>query len=287
MEKQRVYDGFTMRIGLALSAIVTGVVAQQPPPRSGPRPSVEVASERFDVASIKLHVSGSGYEPQSCSNGRFVSIGLSLIPIIAWAYDLNQGQMIEMRQRLPKEGGKTTLAYDIQAKSERALTKSQCKGALQALLADRFRLAFHWEFREGQVSDLVIARGGPKMPKWADTDTESGFNLTLNGTPAGAAPGAARPTGMTMQEFALSLTNLAAISSGGGDRQKPVIDKTGLDGKYKIDLKFSNRPPGGDQVFEDPDLETALQQQLGLKLETHKGILKTFLVDHIEPPSAN
>ena len=288
MEKQRVYNGFTIRIVAALSAIVTRAVAQQPPPRSATRPAVEVASERFDVASIKLHVTGSGYEPQSCSNGRFVSRGLPLTQIIGWAYDLNQGQMIEMQQRLPKGGGWTaTLAYDFQAKSERPLTKSQCKGALQALLADRFKLAVRWEPREGQVSDLVIARGGPKMPKWSDTDTESGFNLTLNGRPAGSAPGASRPTGLTMQEFALTLTNLAAISSGGGDRQKPVIDKTGLEGKYKITLKFSDHPSGGDQVFEDPDLETALQQQLGLKLETHKGTVKTFLVDHIEPPSAN
>jgi uncharacterized protein (TIGR03435 family) len=179
------------------------------------------------------------------------------------------------------------LAYDIQAKAERPLAESQCKGAMQALLADRFKLAVHWEPKEAQVSDLVIARGGPKMRKWLDTDTGRGFTITLNGRQAGGVPGASVPTGMTMQEFAEALTNLAAIGVRGGSRQQPVIDKTGLEGRYKIALKFSIQPPGGDQDFEDPDLETALQQQLGLKLETHKGIVKTFLVDHIERPSAN
>jgi uncharacterized protein (TIGR03435 family) len=196
--------------------------------------------------------------------------------------------MIEMQQRLPKEGGgAATLAYDIQAKAERPLAESQCKGAMQALLADRFKLAVHWESKEAQVSDLVIARGGPKMQKWLDTDTGRGFTITLNGRQAGGVPGASVPTGMTMQEFAEALTNLSAIGVRGGSRQQPVIDKTGLEGRYKIDLKFSAEPPGGDQVFEDPDLETALQQQLGLKLETHKGIVETFLLDHIERPSAN
>jgi uncharacterized protein (TIGR03435 family) len=261
----------------ASASIVTGTLHAQ---------SDETAE--FSVASVRVHVNGSGYEPLSCSNGRFVSLGSPLFLLIAWAYDLNQGQMIEMQQRLPKEGGGTaTLAYDVQAKAERPLAESQCKVAVQALLADRFKLAVHWESKEGQVSELVVARGGPKMQKWLDTDTGRGFTITLNGRQAGGIPGASAPTGMTMQEFAEALTNLAAIGVRGGNRQQPVIDKTGLGGRYKIDLKFSAELPGGDQVFDDPDLETALQQQLGLKLEARKGTVKIILVDHVEPPSAN
>jgi uncharacterized protein (TIGR03435 family) len=265
-----------VRAAVVLASIAVGVLHAQ------------LTETGFDVASVRLHANGSDYEPLSCSNGRFVSIGSPLFMLIAWAYDLTQDQWIEMQQRLPKEdAGTAALAYDIQANAERPLAESQCKGALQALLADRFKLALHWESKEGQVSDLVIARGGPKMQKWLETDTGRGFTLTLNGRQAGGLPGASVPTGMTMQEFAKALTNLAAIGVRGGNRQQPVVDKTGLEGKYKIDLKFSIQPPGGDQVFDDPDLETALQQQLGLKLETHKGTVKTLLVDHIEPPTAN
>ncbi len=280
-KKMRLRLNFAQKAVLSLAAVTAPIAV-------GTLHAQSNETAEFNVASIRLHVNGSGYEPLSCSNGRFVSIGSPLFLLIAWAYDLNQGQMIEMQQRLPKKGGGTaTLAYDIQAKAERPLAESQCKGAMQALLADRFKLAVHWESKEAQVSELVIARGGPKMQKWLDTDTGRGFTITLNGRQAGGVPGASVPTGMTMQEFAEALTNLAAIGVGGGSKQQPVIDKTGLEGKYKIALKFSDHPPGGDQVFEDPDLETALQQQLGLRLEAHKGIVKTLLVDHIEPPSAN
>lgn len=245
----------------------------------------------FDVASVKRHVSGSGYEPLSCSNGRFVSIGFPITGIIMWAYDLTQGQMIEMQARLPKwmfpEGGTVaTLAYDIQAKSERRLTESQCKAMMQALLADRFKLAVHWESKEGEVTDLVVDRGGPKMQKWSDTEAGGGFTVILNGKQM-TSGGSTVPAGQTMRELAEFLTGMGGIGVRGASRNQPVIDKTGLEGRYKIVLKFSGQRPGGNPAFEDPDLETALRQQLGLKLETHKGIVKTLVVDHIEQPSAN
>jgi uncharacterized protein (TIGR03435 family) len=237
----------------------------------------------FDVASVRRHVFGSGLEGPNCSNGRFISLGIPLVIVIRWAYDLNMDQFRDMQQRLPNwmfpEGGNaSTLAYDIQATSERRLTESQCKAAMQALLADRFKLAVHWESKEADVNDLVVARGGPKMPKASDADTGSGFAVTINGRPV-VSSGAPGPTGYTMQELADFLTFIRP--------HQPVIDKTGLAGRYKIALKFSIQPPGSDQVFEDPDLETALQRQLGLRLVTHKGTIKTLLVDHIEPPSAN
>ena len=80
----------------------------------------------------------------------------------------------------PGGGNTSTLAYDIQATSERQFTESQCKAALQALLADRFKLAAHWEAKEAEVSDLVVARGGPKMQRAAAADQERGF-ITING----------------------------------------------------------------------------------------------------------
>jgi uncharacterized protein (TIGR03435 family) len=239
---------------------------------------------KFDVASVRLHVPGSGGEPLSCSNGRLVAIGFPLVLVIKWAYDLDYDQLRDMQQRLPKwmfpeAVGASTLAYDIQAESEHRLTEPQCKAAMQALLADRFKLAVHWESKEAQVYDLVVARGGPKMRKASNTDTGIGFTITLNGTPVRSAAGVSVPTGESMQE-------LTAFLSFIRDHQ-PVTDKTGLEGRYKFDLRFSNGPPGRDGAFSDPDLETALQQQLGLKLEARKGTVKTLLVDHIEQPSAN
>ncbi len=116
------------------------------------------------------------------------------------------------------------------------------------------------------------------MQKASDTDKERGFAVSINGRPV-ISSGATGPSGLTMLELAEFLSFIRP--------HQPVADKTGLEGRYKIALKFSIQPPGSDQVFEDPDLGTAVQQQLGLKLETNKGTVRTLLVDHIEPPSAN
>jgi uncharacterized protein (TIGR03435 family) len=258
---------------LTLAAVAAGILHAQ-----------SSETEKFDVTSVRRHVFGSGLEGPSCSNGRFISIGVPLVIIIRRAYDLDQDQFRDIQQRLPNwmfpEGGNaSTVAYDIQATSERRLTESQCKAAVQALLADRFKLAVHWESKEGEVNDLVVARGGPKMKKASEEDKERGFAVSINGRPVISAAGASVPSGETMQTLAEFLSFIRP--------HQPVVDKTGLEGRYKIALKFSIQPPGSDQVFEDPDLETAVQQQLGLKLETHKGMVKTLLVDHIEPPSAN
>jgi|SRR5579862_3855131 len=235
-------------------------------------------SPKFDVASVRLHdFQSTAIEPLRCSNGRFIALGIPFRLILGWAYDLDMNQARDTYQQLPKVSQAANLSYDIQAKSEHPLTESQCKVALQAVLADRFKLTAHWESRKAQVYDLTVARGGPKMQKASDADTKRGISITLDGTPVTGAPGGAVVTGWTMPELAQFLSVLALR----------VTDKTGLEGKYKIVLKCSTRPPRADQVADDPDLETALQQQLGLKLEAHQGTVRTFLVDHIEPPSAN
>jgi uncharacterized protein (TIGR03435 family) len=118
------------------------------------------------------------------------------------------------------------------------------------------------------------------MQKAFDTDQGRGFNVMLNGRPlVNAAPGGAAPKGRTMQEFAQFLSSW--------NRLQPVADKTGLEGVYKIDLKFSMQPAGSTEVFEDPDLETALQQQLGLNLEKHKGSVNLLILDRLESPTPN
>jgi uncharacterized protein (TIGR03435 family) len=232
----------------------------------------------FEVASIKPHVQGSGYVPLACANGRLTSVGLPLVYIIDWAYDLNSDQSRQIAEHLPTWLSPTT-AFDIEAKSETPVPESQCRLMLQDLLATRFKFAAHWESKEAKVYDLVIAKGGPKMQKASDTDQGRGFNITLNGKAMQTAPGGTAPKGRTMPDFAQFLTAF--------NRNQPVTDKTGLDGLYKIDLKFSIQPANSTELFADPDLETALQQQLGLKLEPRKGSVSLLIVDRIEPPTAN
>jgi uncharacterized protein (TIGR03435 family) len=117
------------------------------------------------------------------------------------------------------------------------------------------------------------------MQKAVDTEQGRGFNITINGRAVRSLPGAAEPKGQTMPELAASLDNFT--------QGVPVTDKTGLEGIYKINLAFSTQVPGGNAGSNDPDLLSALQQQLGLKLEERKGLVDTFILDHIERPTSN
>ena len=254
-----------MKLAFAFCALgASGILAQS-------------VSPAFEVASVKPHVQGSGFTPLACANGRFTSRGFPLVLVIQWAYDLNTDQYRQVEEHLPKWMSPTT-AFDIAGKAEPPVTESQCRLMLQALLADRFKFAAHWESKDAQVSDLVIARGGPKLQKAVETDQGPDVNITLNGRPL-TGPRTGQPKGMTLKELADFLTS--------GMRLQPIFDKTELEGRYKIDLKFSLQPAGGNEVYDDPDLETALQQQLGLKLEKRKGSVNLLMVDRIEPPSPN
>jgi uncharacterized protein (TIGR03435 family) len=233
----------------------------------------QVVQPVFEVTSVKHHAQGSGYEEVGCSNGRFITRGSPLTDTIRWAYDLKVQQFQQLENESP--GWATQEAYDIEAKSGRAVTEAQCRQMVQTLLGHRFKMAIHWESKPGQVYDLVIAKGGSKMLKATDADTGTGFNISLNGrTVRNLAP--IPPKGKTMSELAILLANFT--------QGVPVTDKTGLEGMHKINLAFSM---GGAAASDDPDLGTALQMQLGLKLEEHKGAVETFFLDHVERPDPN
>jgi uncharacterized protein (TIGR03435 family) len=139
---------------------------------------------------------------------------------------------------------------------------------LQALLADRFKLRVHYETRIQSIYQLVIAKSGPKLKQW---------------------PAARKPRGTSWGG------NQIAVQGGGIDQlamclsdvlSRKVVDKTGLIANYDIDLKWT---PDDQQEKPDagPTLFTALEEQLGLKLEPAKGPGDTLVIDHIERPSEN
>jgi uncharacterized protein (TIGR03435 family) len=153
---------------------------------------------------------------------------------------------------------------------------------VRALFEDRFKLTLHWEERDAELLDLVVARGGPKIQKALPTDDGTDVNIVIDGRPTITwAPirddeERARTKGMTMQELAERLPSAAPA---------PVNDRTGLEGRYKIDLRYST-PQLPDLPDADPPIEAALAK-LGLRLEKHKGTVKIPVLDHIEAPEAN
>ncbi len=260
----------SLRLAIIGAFLVSGLFAQTPAPGA---PSFAVTSVKVNTMDPRQRRS----EGPSCSNGRFVALGAGLRGTIMWAFNITQiYQVAGMPQWVEARGPNARATFDIEAKAEGPLSEDQCKLMVQKLLADRFKMAARLEMRELQVYDLVVGKNGPKIKKAADSDKGPGVHVTINGSPAGI--GNAQPQGISMQELARFFT--------GPFLEHPVLDKTGLEGLYRISLDFAWLPrgaPPGDSA----DLFTAVQQQLGLKLEDHKEPLETVVIDHLERPDAN
>jgi uncharacterized protein (TIGR03435 family) len=242
--------------------------------------SAQPAAPAFEVASVKPWVSGSAMHFEECSGDRFMNAGPILANVLQWAFELQGDAGRAFLQRVPDSLRQES--YVIEAKAGAPIgSDSQCRLMVQGLLADRFKMVFHWESQDAELTDLVLARGGAKIRKALPTDEGTDINVVANGRPLLTAPPIkdpaerARTKGLTMQELAERLPTAAPA---------PVADKTGLEGRYKIDLRYSTSLAG--DVQDDPPLDAALAQ-LGLRLEKHKGSVKVTVLDHIEVPGAN
>jgi uncharacterized protein (TIGR03435 family) len=156
---------------------------------------------------------------------------------------------------------------------------------LQAMLADRFKLKAHPENREGPVYYLVIAKNHPKLKQAPPGETypKGRFGEDRAGlvVMAPSDPGATKRLGLGAPMERLAVTLSAFLHC-------PVIDKTGLGGKYDFQLQWT-ATEGADTGPEAnwPSLFTAIQEQLGLKLESGKGPVPVLVIDHVETPSGN
>jgi len=246
----------------------------------------------FDVAAIKLNKAGRGTMMMGAADGYTVT-NASLKMLLTDAYGLKTDNLIS---GLP--GWADSARFDIKAKMDEdtviALKKlpmeaawEQHKLMMQSLLEDRFQLKVHHVSKQLSIYELVIAKGGFKL-KGADPN-----NTYPNGIKG--PDGASRPSMMTIyptQLKAQAVPVSALVNFLSRHLQTEVVDKTGLTGKYDLALRWS---PDVSQALAMPDgrqdtgpsIFTALQEQLGLKLESTKGQVDTIVVDHIEMPSEN
>jgi uncharacterized protein (TIGR03435 family) len=236
---------------------------------------VAQTSPTFEVATIKPNKSGGGVGIGIGPDGLFDATNASLSMLIKFAYDLHSRQIVGGPSWLETE------RYDITGKPNPAKPSgSQMKTMVQKLLADRFQLTFHRDKREIPVYAIAIAKSGPKLTK-SDGDP--------NGNPTfGAGPRIINLKNGTIAEFASILQGAGSIVD------RPVVDQTGLgSARYDFTLKWTpDDPQPGDEARADianapPDLFTAFQQQLGLKLESTKAPADVLVIDRVEKPSAN
>jgi len=241
----------------------------------------------FEVASIKLNKSGSGSSHSDFDHGRFTATNVRVKSLLEYeAYGITGAQILGGPGWLDSE------AFDISAKVDDATAeqmktldrnqRSQLHRQLfQQLLADRFKLAVHWETKELPVYALAVAKDGPKFTESKDTGGNSGTS---------ANNGKLTATGVTMMTLAQTLTQLLHRELG-----RIVIDKTGMKGRYDLVLQWTPDDHSAEMTnasnknwdAASPSIFTALQEQLGLKLESTKGPVEALVIDHIEQPSEN
>ena len=234
----------------------------------------------FTVAAIKLNKTASTINGVA-STYRFTPSGLevtNLAPqlLIRLAYGIEDNQILNAPGWIESE------RYDIQAKVDatdiaalKSLTPEQHYRMLQPLLADRFELKFHYETRELPIYTLVVMKTGSKMKEIQPTISPEGVK-----NPGGANWGndQIKSSGIAIDQLSHILTE---------QLERTVVNKTGLTGNYDFTLKWTPDDGQSQTDTSGPSIFTAVQEQLGLKLEAGKGPVQVLVIDHIERPSEN
>jgi uncharacterized protein (TIGR03435 family) len=267
----------------------------------------------FEVASVKLDPGpfrppnfpldpGDAYCPVG---GRFAA-DFPLMTYITFAYKLSPSpdQRQAMLAHLPS--WVATDRFGIEAKAEGNPTKDQMRLMMQSLLAERFKLAVHFETKVGAALAMVLVKPGKTGPKLRPHSE----GVPCEDTPATNGPPARDAkifppvcdVYMAMNSGALtrfgsrntSLAVLAGAIPGLGRVDHPVVDQTGLTGRFDFSMEFAQEPnqpsppnAGAPADLQGPTFLDALSEQLGLKLEPARAPLRVLVIDKVEKPSEN
>jgi uncharacterized protein (TIGR03435 family) len=245
-------------------ALVTAIILSSVPVHS----QTEASQLKFDVASIKPSRSDDKGPSFDLSPSGALNINLDVKSLVLTAYRIQDYQLVGDPKWLE------STYYRIVAKppagpivSDQKSRNEQLSERLRSLLAERFQLAVHHETRSLPEYSLVVAKGGSKL-KEVERDAAN-FKLSLG-------------KGKIATRGGVKVAMLANVLAG--RLHYPVVDKTGLDGYYDIQLSYAdddNLPDLGASLF------AAIEEQLGLKLEAHKGPVDVLVIDHVERPSEN
>lgn len=279
--------------GCALLSAPTAPAQTAPAAGSPAQPTTATAvpahipsTPAFEVAAIHQNAAGESARSHIVSSpfdGQFRTVNESLKGLIRWAYEMPEARIFGA----PGWTGSTF--FDIDAKADPALDEKlkplssdsgrQVKEEMvRSLLADRFKLTARRETRDMPIYALVVAKNGAKLGE-----------TKADGTTTDSSPGRIRVQGGN--SLALLAEQLSRVSG------RVVIDKTGISGRYHLNLKWTpddlRAPSPGAQTAatlppdSGPSLFTAIEEQLGLKLEPAKGPVEVLVVDHVEMPSEN
>jgi uncharacterized protein (TIGR03435 family) len=289
-------------LSLCLTVVLPPTHSQQPtapaaaaPAAPAPAPAAPATAAKlpaFDVISVKTNNSAAHQITMNFSPDGIRVTNMPIQFILRDAFGVNDDQLINA------PGWAKSVAYDIEAKvapddvpALKNLSREQRAAMMLNILTDRFKLAYHRETRTLPEYALAIAKGGSKLQEVKPTTDENG-----------------KPRGNRMMMSDTSLTadglDMSSVARLLSQRiGRPIVDKTGLTGKYSFKLEWANEPhdgegpggpahdagPGGASASGDtgPSIFNALQEQLGLKLDSEKGPVEVIVIDHLEQPAAD
>jgi uncharacterized protein (TIGR03435 family) len=251
------------------------------------------APAQFEVAAIRLNTGGGPGRGNigAAPGGRVIVTNVPVRLMIRFAYNIQDFQI---------SGGPSwmnTDNYDVNAKAPGNVPFQQVRPLVQSLLEDRFKLVVHHETKEMPVYELVPAKGGLKvtMSKEGSCVVPDPKNLPKPGDPlphfcgnTGIRPNLIEAYGVPMGRFVAALSNVLG---------RTVIDKSGVTGNVDINLEFAPDEinpsgaagPGATAASDSskPSIFSAIQEQLGMKLESAKAPGDMLVIDHLERPSEN
>jgi uncharacterized protein (TIGR03435 family) len=277
----------TRSIALMLACLLPAAgaaVAQSPPPNS-----------QFEVVSVKPNA-GNGQQNLRVSPGRVAVTNVPLRTLIQFAYQVQPRELVDAPDWI------TTERFDITATADPNSSIEQMRVMLRGLLEDRFKMKVHKEKRDLPIYALTLARrDGQLGPKLHESAVDCGANgrqpLSATQDPATQDPskrclivplfnvGRFQGRGLHMENVASALNNVV---------DRTIVDKTGLTGPYEFELSWapdSLQPTAAGPTsapradIGGPSLFTALQEQLGLKLEPQRGPIEILVLDHVERPT--
>lgn len=235
------------------------------------KPMAKDAKPSFEVATIMPS------DPTDRSSGfhtmerRIYIENEPVDELIAFAYSIHPKQIVDAPEWFGRD------RWDIQGMPdvEGAPDLDQEREMVRTLLAERFGLKFHRDKRELPIFAIKVAKGRPKLTP-SKSEPDAMRDQTMNGN---GVQDDYRFTNNSVTAFAEGMEFLL---------DRPVVDETGLKGKYDFELKWTvdGAPPQTDPNAP-PGLFTAVQEQLGLKIEATRGPAEVLVIDHAEKPSAN
>lgn len=261
-------------IAALLTVSVSGLAAQS-------------AGPEFDVISIKRNTSGDRSASFGAKPGfAFNMTNVAMIAAVTFAYPAKNSEVLGAPDWLLND------RYDVTAKATGKPSEDEIRRMLRTALKERMKLSAHTEPREIPIYALVIARPGHAGLQRSKIDCEAVNAARAQGAKRNAAANGAPQCGYSWSDMiragGVTMETLATLIGGSdGVAGRVVFDRTGLDGRFEFTLRFAAPTSTGAAPDDIPNLFTALQDQLGLRLEPTRAAVDTLVIDQVERPTEN